>query len=30
MATEYETVKTNIIENIALNEDNCLENTNIT
>ena len=30
MATERETVTTNIFENVTLNEDNCLENNNIT
>ena len=30
MATENETVTTNIVENVTLNEDNCLENNNIT
>ena len=29
MATEYETVATNIVENVTPNEDNCLENNNI-
>ena len=29
MATEYETVTTNIVENVTPNEDNCLENNNI-
>ena len=28
MATEYETVTTNIVENVTLNEDNCLEKNN--
>ena len=30
MATENETVTTNIVENVTLNEDHCLENNNIT
>ena len=30
LATEYETVTTNIVENVTLNEDNCLDNNNIT
>ena len=30
LATECETVTTNIFENVTLNEDNCLENNNIT
>ena len=30
MATEYETVTTNIVENVTLNEDNSLEDNNIT
>ena len=29
MPTEYETVTANIVENVTLNEDNCLENNNI-
>ena len=29
MATEYETVTTNMVEKVTLNEDNCLENNNI-
>ena len=30
METKYETVTTNIVENVTLNKDNCLENNNIT
>ena len=30
MATEYKTVTVNIVENVTLNKDNCLENNNIT
>ena len=30
MATEYETVTTIIVENLTLDKDNCLENSNIT
>ena len=30
MAMECETVLTNVVENITLNEDNCLKNNNIT
>ena len=30
MPMECETVLTNIVENITLNEDNCLKNNNIT
>ena len=30
MATEYETATTNIIKNVTLDEDNCLQNNNIT
>ena len=30
MATEIKTVTTNIVENVTLNEDNCLESNNIT
>ena len=30
MGTEYETVTTNIIKNVSLDEDSCLENNSIT
>ena len=30
MATEYETVTTNIVENVTLNKDHCFGNNNIT
>ena len=29
MATEYETVTKNIVENVTLNKDNCFGNNNI-